>query len=255
MVHDRSKFQKFFSSLLIGGGIALGGYFIGKGVGAGLMNFRINSQHTVEVKGISERQLKSDFAVWKISFRAEGETFQESRGRFYASRKTLLDFLKEGGFEAEEISEEVPSSTIEHGGDANYKAHSKNEKVSSYYFLGSFLVRTSKVDQVTKHAPGLLRLSEKGVMLGSRWGTQSSEIRYSIRNFDALRPELLEEAVKSARNMAEKFAEHSHAKVGAMLRAAQGTFTIEGMDGSRNGEASVMKKIRLVNHVTYSLDN
>ena len=115
-------------------------------------------------------------------------------------------------------------------------------------------MRTPRVDLVTKHAPGLLHLAEKGVMLGTLWGSQSSEIRYSLQNFDALRPKILEEAIQSAKTMAEKFAEHAHKKVGAMLQATQGTFTIEGIDGPHDGDASVMKKIRLVNHVTYSLE-
>ena len=99
MTLDQSKFQRLMPAILIAGGLTLGGYFIGKGVGMGLTKFRANIHHTVQVKGISERQLKSDFAVWKISFRAAGKNFQEARDRFYESHKILLALYngKKGG--------------------------------------------------------------------------------------------------------------------------------------------------------------
>ncbi|MBM3610330.1 MAG: hypothetical protein FJX18_02220 [Alphaproteobacteria bacterium] len=139
MTLDQSKFQRLMPAILIAGGLTLGGYFIGKGVGMGLTKFRANIHHTVQVKGISERQLKSDFAVWKIAFRSAGKNFQEARDRFYESHKILLDFLKEGGFDPEEISEEAPGTTIEYHGGGGYEAHAKEGKFPSYYFWENFL--------------------------------------------------------------------------------------------------------------------
>jgi hypothetical protein len=252
------KFQKLISGILIAGGLSTGGYFIGQGVGAGLKKFRTSENNTVQVKGISERQVKSDFAVWRILFKATGKNFQEARENFYKSHKILLEFLMEGGFTSDEISEGAPNTSIRYYSERKQEAHGAaedNQEIASYDFSGTFTVRTSHVDQVGKHVAGLLHLAERGVMLGTIWGSGASEVRYFIQDFDALRPQMLEEATKSARVMAEKFAEHSHAKVGVMLKAAQGTFTIEGMDGPQDGEAGVMKKIRLVNHVTYSLHN
>jgi hypothetical protein len=245
MLFDPSKSHKLIGALLIAGGLASAGYFIG----AGLEKFRIRENHTVHVKGISERQVKADFAIWNIRFKATGKTFQEARDNFYKSHKTLSAFLTEVGFTSAEISEAAPETQI------RYHAE-KTQEVSAYDFSGTFTVRTDHVDQVEKHATGLSRLAEQGVMLGQvnqQWGHSASDVRYFIRDFDAVRPQMLEEATQSARAMAEKFAEHSHTKVGTILKADQGNFSIEGLEGPYDGNVSLMKKIRLVTYVTYIL--
>jgi len=247
MLSDPSKFHKLISALLIAGGLAIAGYFMGEG----LEKFRIRENHTVHVKGISERQVKADFAIWKIRFKATGKTFQEARDNFYKSHKILGAFLTEGGFRPAEISEAAPETQIRYHPE-------KIQEVAAYDFSGCFTVRTSHVDQVQQHATGLSRLAEQGVMLGQlnqQWGPSASEVRYLIRDFDALRPQMLEEATKSARAMADKFAEHSHARLGSILTADQGNFAIEGTEGVYDGDVSLMKKIRLVTRVTYILKN
>ena len=55
--------------------------------------------------------------------------------------------------------------------------------------------------------------------------------------------------------MAERFAQHSGSKVGGILEADQGSFSISSTDGSYDSDATLMKNIRVVSHVTYKLEN
>ena len=61
---------------------------------------------------------------------------------------------------------------------------------------------------------------------------------------------MVEEANKNARTTAKKFAEDANSKVGAIVSAQQGQFSIENRD--RN--TPYIKKIRVVSTIQYSLE-
>ena len=94
-----SKSYKIVASALVAVGLMTSGYFIG----TGLKKFRTYPRPTVQVKGISERQVKSDFAIWKIRFKASDKSLESVRTEFAKSRKMLQDFLIAGGFNLTEI--------------------------------------------------------------------------------------------------------------------------------------------------------
>ncbi len=245
MTCDTSKYYKLMAAFVIAGGLAVAGYSIK----LGLEKFRTTEKQTVKVKGIAERIVKADLAIWPIPFYATADTFQEAQKKFIKSQETILSFLKEGEFLETEISE-TPMSTIPLQ-NANPYGKSAHE-VKGYQFSGVITVRTDRVDHVGLYISKMDLLLEKGVMLGHGIAYSTSQVRYLIRNFDALRPSILQEATQSARAMAEEFATHTHMKVGSIVKAEQGTFSIEG-EGLYDGDVSLMKKIRLVNHVTYTL--
>ena len=53
-------------------GLAIGGYFVGKGA----MRFRSDSR-VVTVKGLVEREVKADQAVWTLGLRRASESLPE----------------------------------------------------------------------------------------------------------------------------------------------------------------------------------
>ena len=53
--------------LLVGAGGALGGFFVGQGFYQGR-----RAERYVSVKGLAERDVKADLAVWTLSFTATG---------------------------------------------------------------------------------------------------------------------------------------------------------------------------------------
>ena len=62
---------------------------------------------------------------------------------------------------------------------------------------------------------------------------------------------MIEEATKNARESAMKFAKDSDSKLGKILRANQGQFTI----GNRDANTPYIKHIRVVTTIDYSLKN
>src|SRR5215471_16364535 len=77
-------------------GLALAGYFVGRGVE------RLRAAvRTVTVKGLVEKEVRADQAIWTLNLRRAGRDLEEARA-----------FLKKQGFTDEEI-ERSPVRTID----------------------------------------------------------------------------------------------------------------------------------------------
>lgn len=84
---------------------------------------------------------------------------------------------------------------------------------------------------------------------------------YSIKNFDEIRPQLLEEATQSAYAVAERFARTAKARLGDVKTLNQGVFSVrskedsteENESGGGRKPSSYNKVVRVVVNVTYNL--
>ena len=76
-----------------------------------------------------------------------------------------------------------------------------------------------------------------------------SRISFDYTALNAIKPEMIAEATKNARVAAEQFANDSGSKVGRILNATQGLFSIESVDASLPDKMSV----RVVTTVVYEL--
>jgi hypothetical protein len=69
-------------------GLAIGGYFVGKGAARFRSDVRI-----VTVKGLVEREVKADQAVWTLGLRRASESLQDAHTRISADRDATVDKL------------------------------------------------------------------------------------------------------------------------------------------------------------------
>ncbi len=82
---------------------------------------------------------------------------------------------------------------------------------------------------------------------------------YSFTGLNAIKPKMVAEATRDARNAAEQFAKDSGTGVGGIKSATQGYFSIEARDGDQGGGGygvadSPYKKVRVVTTVDFYLD-
>ena len=78
-----------------------------------------------------------------------------------------------------------------------------------------------------------------------------TQIKYSFTSLNKIKPEMIEEATKNAREAAEKFAKDSESRLGKIQSASQGLFTIN----DRDKNTPFIKEVRVVTMVNYQLDN
>ena len=155
-------------------GLALGGYFIGKG-GA---RFKSDTR-TVTVKGLVEKEVKADQAVWVLRFRRASEDLKDAHAKITSDREAAVAFLRNQGFKDEEISRQ-PTRTI----DKLAREYSQSQTAERFRYVvtSSVLVTTANVDLVTKAVGTTEELLKSGVSwMASRREGQRTHVMSSLR--------------------------------------------------------------------------
>lgn len=233
-------------------GLIIGGWVLGSEIKATRLSDRY-----VTVKGLVERTVKSDLAIWPITYKEAGDDLPSVYARTEADKKIILDFLDQQGIKPPEIElglvRVVDTQANEYGG--------VNRAPHRYIVEQPITVRTSRVDQVAAAAQKTIQLVQKGIVLNSNPG---QGLTYKFTALNSIKPDMITEATRNARAAAERFALDSGSKVGSIRQANQGVFSIlpadqggdsgEGVEGSFASDSSIMKTVRVVTSVQYYLD-
>ena len=198
---------------------------------------------TVIVKGLSEREVPADIAIWPLTFQ---EANADLNGIFEAiQRKNTLiaDFLVAHGIPREEITIAPPAVTDLYAQSYGDKSH------ILYRYTGSSTVTvySNKVDAVRAAMQDVIALGKKGVALSGE-GYQG-QTQFVFSGLSALKPDMIEEATQNARSVAEKFAADSNSRLGKIRSVQQGQFSIENRDST----TPHIKRVRVVSTVEYYL--
>ena len=237
-----SPIFRLFAAVLMAIGVAAAGFF----VSLGLERFRM-ADRSVTVKGLAEKDVESDFAVWTLAFRRAGAEFNGVQQALVGDREKVLTYLRERGFTAEEM--QARPLQVQ---DLLAREYAQGNVPFRFNGTGQVLVRTSRVAEVEKAALALDPLIQAGVQLGSEG--QASGPRYQLRGFNDAKAPLLAEATRNAREQAEKFAADAGAKLGPLKSANQGVIRITGDDGNDFDDGSSRgKRLRVVSTFEYEL--
>ena len=76
-----------------------------------------------------------------------------------------------------------------------------------------------------------------------------NNIRYDFTGLTDIKPEMVQEAMQNARATAEQFAKDANTRLGGIITASQGQFSID----DRDANTPYIKKVRVVNTVEYSI--
>jgi hypothetical protein len=228
----------FHHSLILGIAIAIAGISIGLGFYKGRAADRY-----VTVKGLAEREVKADLAIWPITFKVAENDLTALQQGIDSGREAVKTFLLESGFTEDEISFSAPSIV-----DAEAEQYgSRSESKFRYIAEATVTTRTGMVDRVRSTMEESGKLIGKGVVLSAKSWDNPTEFLFTGLN--EIKPQMIEEATKDARRAAEKFADDSGSKVGKIRNASQGYFSITDRD--RNSPE--IKQVRVVTTIDYYL--
>ena len=236
--------------ILLALGLIIGGWVLGAEIKATRLGDRY-----VTVKGLVERKVKSDLAIWPLTYKEAGDDLTSIYSKTEADKKTVLQFLAEQGIQSSEIElgiiRVVDTQANEYGGGVRAPHR--------YIVEQPITVHTSRVDQVAAAAQKTLQLLQNGIVLG---GNPGQGLTYKFTGLNAIKPDMITEATRNARAAADRFAADSGSKVGAIRTANQGVFSIlpadqagEGGEGGFGTDASLAKTVRVVTSVEYYLEN
>jgi hypothetical protein len=187
----------------------------------------------VEVKGLSEKIVKTDTAIWSMSFEIKSNNVDALYSDIEKNIVTIKSFLTEKGFDATEINVAPVNVYQDTYKEAAFRYNSTNQ-VSVY---------TKKVDLAKVASNETLLLVKRGVVLNQ------NSIAFEFSDLNTIKPVMLAEAIKNARDTASNFASNSGSIVGSVTRGNQGVFEIEDKDPG----SPEYKKIRLVSTLRFLL--
>lgn len=225
--------------------IALATLISGWLIADGLKHFRTGDRY-VSVKGLAEREVKADLAVWLVQFRASDVNLPAAKKRLEQDEKIVREFLSTQAINPADIhmgridvSEELIRNT--------YNAPIQGKR---YTLTATLKIRSEDVDIVADAARNLGVLVGKGVLLGYGGTPQ-----YSYSGLNDIKPDMIADATANARAAAQKFAADSGADIGPIRRATQGYFSILPRDsiGNEGEREQIHKRIRVVSHFDFYL--
>jgi len=231
------------SAWIVGVSLLLGLSVAGVSIGAGFYKSRTTDRY-VTVKGLAEREVEADLAVWPITFKVSGNELGEITREIESNRGAIQQFLTEKGFDVSNISHAAPQIT-----DTKTEVSYGQQNRSPYRYIAQSTVtlRTTEVGKVKGAMERADELIGRGVVIAQQSWQNSTEFLYVSLN--EIKPAMIEEATRNARQAAQKFAEDSGSKIGKIRKATQGFFSINDRD--RNSPD--FKKIRVVTTVEYFL--
>jgi len=239
-MNQRRTVEAFLLGLFICGGLIGLGYLVSKGV----LEMK-KLERTVTVKGLSEREAPADIAIWPISFSEADNDLSALYGTIQKKTDIISTFLKDNGFTEADISIAVPNIV-----DREAQSYGDTSRIKYRYTATANLsVYSTKVDEIRKAMKKIVELIEKGIALAGQ--DYQARPQFLFTKLNDLKPEMIEEATRNAREVAEKFAKDSNSRLGKIRKASQGQFSID----DRDSDTPHIKKVRVVSTVEYYLSD
>ena len=229
---------KFYSGLFVMIGLVVLGMMMPRAVD----KFR-SFDRTVNVKGLCEKEVKADKVIWPVVYRIMANDVQSVYDQTDSNNAAIIDFLKAGGIKDSEITVSVPEIS-----DKYATEYGSNDRAFRYIAKNVITVYTSDVDAVLALMSRQSDLLKKGIVTGgsNQW---ENPVEFKYEGLNEIKPEMIEEATRNAREAAQKFAKDSDSRLGKIKTANQGTFTIE----NRDSNTPYIKNVRVVTSVDYYL--
>ena len=222
--------------------IAVGLWLMGDGIGNGIVKYK-KMDRKVTVKGLSEREVPANKVTWPLIYKELGNDPSAMFELIEQKNQKVVSFLKAAGLTEDEISVNPP--TIRDRQADNYGNEIMNYRYKAECVITVTSTEVDKIRQLMKRQSELMK---QGIALVSEeYGDNS--IRYEFTGLTSIKPEMVEEAMKNAAATAEQFAHDADAKLGGVITAQQGQFSIE----DRDANMLYIKRVRVVNTVEYAI--
>jgi uncharacterized protein len=232
------------AALVLALGLAAAGFLVGDGFARSRAADRY-----VTVKGLAERPVEADLAVWLLRFTATGDELAAAQAKIEQDLGRVRAFLAAGGLPQDAVTPlrlEVVDLLAE-------RYRSPGSEGSRFILTQSLRVRSADVQRVAALSRQLGELVRAGVVLVS--DHPSNGPRYLYTRLNDVKPEMIAQATAAARAAATQFARDAGSPLGPLGRADQGVFQIlprDAVDGvDEAGE--IEKTVRVVATLRYAL--
>ncbi|MBK1850731.1 SIMPL domain-containing protein [Marinobacter sp. 1-4A] len=213
----------------------------------GLTDLRTGDRY-VTVKGVAEREVNADLALWPIRFVATGVSLSEAQDKARSSRNAIMAFLKLQAIGDSAVELQRLDVT-----DTRANPYQDNNNEQKFIISQTLMVRSEDIEKIRQAAQGVSELVDSGVVLSSDYGPSGPT--YLFNGLNDIKPDMIAEATASAREAASQFAEDAKTELGDLRRANQGVFQILARDQAPgvSEQQHPVKTVRVVSTVEYYL--
>jgi uncharacterized protein len=209
----------------------------------------------VTVKGVSEREVRADVAIWPLHVVGADNDLTAAHAKLARSIAGVKQFLARHAIDTSQV--ELTGFGVS---DAQAQQYGGDRTPTNRYIVRqTLLVRSSNPDQVRDASQKISELAAIGVVVssgaGGEYGGQGTGPTFLFTKLNELKPPMIAEATARAREAAQQFARDSHSDVGGIRKANQGVFEITARDQAPGitPENQVAKLVRVVSTVEYFL--
>lgn len=234
---EKRHSEAFILGAFICVGLALLGWFVAGGV----VKFRALDR-TVAAKGLSEREVKADIVIWPIRFNVADNDLVALTADLEAKSATVLAFLADNGFSGDEITLGTPSIF-----DRRAQRYSGPQDGFRYQSSVTVTVYSGNIEGARAAMTRLVDLGRQGIAVAG--GDYDTQPQFLFTGLNDIKPDMIAEATRNARQVAEKFARDSDSDLGKIKKARQGQFSIT----DRDSNTPHIKNVRVVATLEYFL--
>lgn len=231
------------SALIVGFCFIIGLVLLGFLAGKAAVKVK-DYERSVTVKGLAEREVPADIVIWPILFTEASNDLIELYANIERGSRSIQNFLMDKGIGAEEISFSSPSIV-----DKSAQQYGNERVEFRYTATQTVTVYSSRVAEARAIMSELSELGKQGLVLNS--DDYRSQIEYVYTGLNDIKPAMVEEATRNAREVASEFAADSGSRLGKIKRASQGQFSISPRDKNNPH----IKNVRVVSTVEYYLSD
>ena len=240
--------RPILSVSILAAGLALGGLLAGNGFARARAADRY-----VTVKGVSEREVRADLAIWPLHLVGADNDLAAANGKLNTSIAGVRSFLVRHGIDTSQIQMTEFSAT-----DAYANQFMSDRKPANRYIVHqTVLVRSNRPDQVLAASQQISELAAVGVAISSGEGEGGDRggPTFVFTQLNKLKPQMIADATARAREAATQFARDSHSDLGAIRQANQGVFEILPRDEAQgiSESSQIAKIVRVVSTIDYYL--
>lgn len=226
-------------SAILAVGLALLGVFVYNGI-----NSLAKRDRVVSVRGLAEKEVQADRVIWPLAYKTIGDDLGSVYRDISSANKKIQTFLIKNGIKASDITNGAPQVN-----DLWTNEYRDNVNRQRYNATSVTTVSSSDVAKVRALMTRTGELLSQGIAIAPN--DYNYPIQFDFTSLNKIKPQMIEQATKNAREAAEKFAKDSESKLGKIKSAQQGLFSIE----DRDSNTPYIKEVRVVTTVDYYLDN
>lgn len=226
-------------SAILAVGLVLLGVFVYNGI-----NSLAKRDRVVSVRGLAEKEVQADRVIWPLAYKTVGDDLGSVYRDISSANKKIQTFLIKNGIKASDITNGAPQVN-----DLWTNEYRDNVNRQRYNATSVTTVSSSDVAKVRALMTRTGELLSQGIAIAPN--DYNYPIQFDFTSLNKIKPQMIEQATKNAREAAEKFAKDSESKLGKIKSAQQGLFSIE----DRDSNTPYIKEVRVVTTVDYYLDN